>query len=361
MNKNILSEISRMKEIMGLINEQVVTDYDSSYDYKKENGKYYTRKKGSNNWIEAKGSSLNSIKSKVFKDSSYSRETPSIKDYGYSINDYNTTDIPFKNKQEGDKFRKWVNDNYPDYAKQIDLDISGSHTNSYIIKAWNKYGNEYKKGKSSTETNSEEPKNHFVFYFSFPEYEPRYDNKNGWFEQALDWARAKTPEGLSSFLGKEGTYGAMGHAGVALINPQGKIYIFEFGRYAGSGKGMGIVKSKVVSGAKIENGVVKNLQDVCSIVKNNAQGQAKNYKMQGVAVPITQEGFNQGISAAKSKSQKPYEIFDFDTGDEDSNCATFGLEIVRTATGSGNEYCLPNPSAGLRVVQTYKGSQTTEC
>jgi len=138
MNKNILSEISRMKEIMGLINEQVVTDYDGSYDYKKEGDKYYTKKKGTNNWIEAKGSSLNAIKSKVFGDSTSSSNSSSSS--------------PFKTKQEGDKFRKWVNDNYPDYAKQIDLDVSGSHTNKYIMKAWNKYGNQYKEGKSSTNT-----------------------------------------------------------------------------------------------------------------------------------------------------------------------------------------------------------------
>lgn len=52
---------------------------------------------------------------------------------------------PFKNKKEGDKFRKWVNDTYPEYAREIDLDESGSHTNKYIMKAWKKYGVEYNK------------------------------------------------------------------------------------------------------------------------------------------------------------------------------------------------------------------------
>jgi hypothetical protein len=54
-----------------------------------------------------------------------------------------TSNIPFTNKQEGDKFRAWVNDKYPDYAKQIDLDRSGSYNNAYIKKAWQKYGQEY--------------------------------------------------------------------------------------------------------------------------------------------------------------------------------------------------------------------------
>lgn len=153
MNKNILSEISRMKEIMGIVNEQVVTDHDNSYDYKKEGGKYYSRRKGSQTWNEAKGSSLNAIKSKVFGDSVPSSNSSS-----------SVEKSPFKTREEGDRFRKWVNDNYSDYAKQIDLDVSGSHTNSYIMKAWGKYGDEYKKGKSSTDTktSSEEPNPNLV-------------------------------------------------------------------------------------------------------------------------------------------------------------------------------------------------------
>lgn len=56
---------------------------------------------------------------------------------------------PFKNKEEGDKFRAWVNDKYPDYAKSIDLDRSGSYNNAYINKAWDKYGSEYQAEASS--------------------------------------------------------------------------------------------------------------------------------------------------------------------------------------------------------------------
>jgi hypothetical protein len=43
---------------------------------------------------------------------------------------------PFKTKKEGDSFREWFNDNYPSEAKEIDLDRSGSHTNKYILKAY---------------------------------------------------------------------------------------------------------------------------------------------------------------------------------------------------------------------------------
>jgi hypothetical protein len=59
------------------------------------------------------------------------------------------TSSPFANKAEGDAFRGWVNDNYPDYAKEIDLDRSGSHTNSFIMKAWTKYGQAYQQAKGA--------------------------------------------------------------------------------------------------------------------------------------------------------------------------------------------------------------------
>jgi hypothetical protein len=45
--------------------EKINTTHDDSYDYKLSGGKYYYSKKGQNKWIEAKGKSLESIKSKV--------------------------------------------------------------------------------------------------------------------------------------------------------------------------------------------------------------------------------------------------------------------------------------------------------
>ena len=50
----------------------------------------------------------------------------------------------FKNKAEGDAFRAWVNDKYPAWAKANFLDKTGKYDNSYIRKAYAKYGAEYK-------------------------------------------------------------------------------------------------------------------------------------------------------------------------------------------------------------------------
>jgi hypothetical protein len=56
-------------------------------------------------------------------------------------------DTPFTNATEGNAFRGWVNDNYPNYAQEIKLDRTGSYNNSYIKKAWAKYGSAYTSNK----------------------------------------------------------------------------------------------------------------------------------------------------------------------------------------------------------------------
>lgn len=55
----------------------------------------------------------------------------------------------FTSKAEGDAFRVWVNTKYPLYAKSILLDNSGAFDNSYIRKAYEKYGAEYKSETTS--------------------------------------------------------------------------------------------------------------------------------------------------------------------------------------------------------------------
>jgi hypothetical protein len=56
---------------------------------------------------------------------------------------------PFKTKEDGNKFREWVNKKYPDWAKENNLDASGSENNSYIRKAYSEYGAEYEKSTSA--------------------------------------------------------------------------------------------------------------------------------------------------------------------------------------------------------------------
>ena len=60
---------------------------------------------------------------------------------------------PFKNNTEGNVFRGWINDNYPDYAREIDLDravsFDGGFNNTNIRKAWAKYGAQYQESKAT--------------------------------------------------------------------------------------------------------------------------------------------------------------------------------------------------------------------
>lgn len=56
-----------------------------------------------------------------------------------------TIPTPFKNKEQGDAFRRWVNTQYPDYAKKNKLDPSGDYDNRFIRKAFREYGKEYDK------------------------------------------------------------------------------------------------------------------------------------------------------------------------------------------------------------------------
>ena len=60
-------------------------------------------------------------------------------------------DIPFKDNTEGNKFREWVNDKYPKWAAENQLDKKSSRSdgfnNTWIKKAWEKYGKEYKDEK----------------------------------------------------------------------------------------------------------------------------------------------------------------------------------------------------------------------
>lgn len=85
------------------------------------------------------------------------KKKPSVKRYTTSDADFDTAGVTwggrtlfktftmynFPNKKQGDAFRKFVNVKFPSYAKSIDLDESGSHTNAYIKKAWKRLGGAY--------------------------------------------------------------------------------------------------------------------------------------------------------------------------------------------------------------------------
>ena len=146
-----MSRIESFSEWVSL-NEQVITDHDQVYDYKKEGDKYFAKKKSDQNWREATGSAKDAIASKVFKKDVKKTQTaaPVKKDSSPG-----QSEIPFKNKEQGDAFRLWVNATYPVWAKKNQLDPSGSYSNKYIRSAWEKFGGAYIESKKAKK---EEPK-----------------------------------------------------------------------------------------------------------------------------------------------------------------------------------------------------------
>ena len=60
-------------------------------------------------------------------------------------NENSNEKTPFKNKAQSDLFRQFVNRFYPSYAREIDLDLTGDSDNTFMRKAWGKYGEAYKK------------------------------------------------------------------------------------------------------------------------------------------------------------------------------------------------------------------------
>jgi len=65
-----------------------------------------------------------------------------------SKEDINGLVLPFRNDNEGNLFRLWVNKKYPRYARSIDLEKEGSCSNCFIQLAWEKYYKEYIKSKN---------------------------------------------------------------------------------------------------------------------------------------------------------------------------------------------------------------------
>jgi hypothetical protein len=125
------------------LSEQVITNYDRKYDYKKEDDDYFFKLKNSDDWSKSVGTAMNAIKTKVFKDKTTNDNTQSIQP---SV-DNKQISSPFKNQKEGDRFRKWVNDTLPTSSKKLKLDREGSFNNSFIINAWN-YNLPLKSGKT---------------------------------------------------------------------------------------------------------------------------------------------------------------------------------------------------------------------
>ena len=103
----------------------------------------------------------------------------------------------------------------------------------------------------------------FVVVFAFPEYEPRVDGTDIWSK-----LQGKILSTLTSGS-KEGTYGKLGHGGVATIDKSGTVAMFEFGRYPGAkAGGYGLTRQKAVKvRANVADGQITNLDQVLKAIR----------------------------------------------------------------------------------------------
>jgi hypothetical protein len=171
------------------INEQVVTNYDKVYDYKREGNNFYAKKKGTDKWIQLSGTQLSSVKTNVFKISSDDSKTnknswlrptqitdPSKIKQSQSTQQQ-TTDkllIPKQlvNSSGVKKFQEWVNSVEPGILGKFGAD--GKYGN-LTKNAWLKHGQTYLNQLSGGSTSSKNVANKDIKIIS--SFNPEFKEK----------------------------------------------------------------------------------------------------------------------------------------------------------------------------------------
>jgi len=313
-----------------------------------------------------------------------------------------TTDtaFPFTNADDGNKFRAWVNDTYPNYAKQIDLDSEGSYDNKYIRKAWDKLGDKYLAASNpnvvdalkqkltgigdmnffSDDTGQCELTGNFLIPVAWPTYEPSIESSTKTragrdvstddIGKSLDtiaarveiWGAKVYSKVKTGETGGKETYGKLGHGGIAMVKENGTITLYEFGRYKphtpgtvgkkSTASGMGHVKKRSLKGAIIKNGELTNPESVAAVIKKGSQGKGPKLPMEGHIVPISAEGLKAAIAFAEAGSRK-YSASDWSTADDDFNCGTFALSAARAGGIPIGDFCFPDPQSALNSFSKY--------
>ena len=246
-----------------------------------------------------------------------------------------TQDLPFKNREEGNAFRNWLNDNFPDAAKSLNLDRDGSHTNDYIKKAFNTipkgwttttYGMYYLRNKGKLQTTSGgkvTTTNHgFIIIFAFPTYKPSLEPKGTDIFSDLWRKMTKLASGTEATKTP-----AFGHGGCVIIDNTGNSVLYEFGRYVGSEVGFGKVLSVNLGKiAKIQDGKLMNAQEVADKAKSKTQEEGPNQPLEGVVFKLPDPAAATSYASVKKRE---YELTDMSTLDEDANCGTFAIQVAK--------------------------------
>jgi hypothetical protein len=258
-----------------------------------------------------------------------------------------TQDLPFKNRAEGNAFRKWFNDKYSGTAKELSLDREGSYNNPTIKNAFNKQikGTAYTYGKlymdqtggkvsdtsgsassgkvSGTSGGKVTTTNHgFIIIFAFPTYKPSLEPKGTDIFSDLWRKMTKLASGTEATKTP-----AFGHGGCVIIDNTGNSVLYEFGRYVGSEVGFGKVLSVNLGKiAKIQDGKLMNAQEVAGKAKSKTQEEGPKQPLEGVVFKLPDPAAATSYASVKKRE---YDLTDMSTLDEDANCGTFAIQAAK--------------------------------
>ena len=198
----------------------------------------------------------------------------------------------------------------------------------------------------STDTVSDVDECNFIIPIAWPTYEPKLEKGAGDFEV---WgARVYAAIMSNDYTSKAGTYGKLGHGGVATVEQNGRVRLFEFGRYQGSSEGMGITLrsdlGKIAKFGEINDYCrISNIEEVVNAIKSNSYGEGKTLPMVGHVVNIPNvEG---AITFANQSTQRKYKAIDLTIGDDAFNCGTFIYDVAEAGGLEMGSWCFPDPES----------------
>jgi hypothetical protein len=283
-----------------------------------------------------------------------------------------TESFPIKNREEGNAFRAWANDNYPRLSKTLELDRSGSFNNEYIKNAWNANvqgktlgqlylaaklkgqvsgataGAEAGKKPSTTPGKTTGSSAGFIIIFAFPTYKPALEKGDLFSDFYSMMAKAVTgvePSKAPPF----------GHGGCVIIDSNGNSTLYEFGRYGGVKQGYGkVISVNLGKIAKIQNGRLMNAAEIASKAKSKTQGLGPQQPMEAVVLDLPNPSAAASYANVK---EREYDLTDMSTSDEDANCGTFALQVGKAGGASGKfgaplpPFCAPAPIALIATLR----------
>lgn len=199
-------------------------------------------------------------------------------------------------------------------------------------------------GKSSTVLKSGD----YLMIIAFPQYEPKVDKG-----KTVSWLEKGAIMTQTGEWPREGTYGKIGHAGIALISKTGDVKLFEFGRYntkIGEGR---VISKNLGKIAKIDkSGNFTNAAEVAQKVKQNTQGDGPRLEMVTAVVPVP--NLEKARAFAEGPAIREYEAVDMSQGGA-ANCGTFAIDTAKAGGVPIGDFCAPMP---VKMISHFKQFST---